>query len=254
MSARAQQALKRTANLANHLATCQASSACTTGSLEVTPLAPFGAVVAYTGADIEGLFEPSVARRLRALWREHGGLLVIERLRDLTAEQFAALSGIFGEVETELDVSKKAFAVAGIGVSDGVGPAVMRLGNLRDDAGRSRALWSIDKKLPPDGSPTYRPQDRSPVWHTDSTYRSDPPIGSLLHCRLAPACGGGATCFADTAAAYAALPPAEQRRAEGLECVCSLAHHDSKVLRDSPTALYHCWCWCWWCWWCWWYW
>lgn len=46
---------------------------------------------------------------------------------------------------------------------------------------------------------------------------------------------GGATCFTSTRAAYEALDEETQARLEGLECLCSLAHHDAKIHSYTPS-------------------
>merc|ERR1711937_483667 len=109
----------------------------------------------------------------------------------------------------------------------------MRLGNVRNASGELVSLNSVSAMLPPDGSPRYDPRTRSPVWHTDSTFRTIPPIGSALFCKQAPP-SGGSTCFANMHAAYASLSASQREELQGLECVCSLAHHDAKVHSYSP--------------------
>ena len=53
----------------------------------------------------------------------------------------------------------------------------------------------------------YNLETRLPVFHTDSPYREVPPLGSVLYCtQTPPPAGGGATIFADTSAAFSALP------------------------------------------------
>lgn len=113
----------------------------------------------------------------------HGGLLVIRGLKALTPTQLLALSAVFGSVERRLDDSKRQYTADGV-------EGVMRLGNVRDHAGRLVALNALSEMLPCDGSPQYRPRERQPVWHTDSVYRRQPPIGSALFCKQAPPDGG----------------------------------------------------------------
>ena len=189
----------------------------------ITPLRPFGAIIEH--ATIDQLVGSGAV--LRHAWRDAGGLLVMRGLQSLSPEEFLAVSELFGSVEEELDSSKQAFAVAGLS-------SVMRIGNVRDtDTGKLVSMHSLSAPLPSDGSPQYRPEDRAPVWHTDSTYRQHPPVGSLLFCKTAPP-WGGATCFADASAAFESLDEATRERLSELECVCSLAHHDAKVHLSSP--------------------
>lgn len=159
-------------------------------------------------------------------WRDAKGLLVIRGLEGLTPEQLVTVSSWFGHVDPELDDSKKQFQVA-------VGIPVMRIGNTRDKTGAVTALFLQSEVLPASGAPQYRLKDRRPTWHTDGTYRTHPPIGSVLFCQQAPP-EGGATCWADMCSAYEALDEQTQAMLSSLECICSLAHHDAKLHASSP--------------------
>ena len=92
---------------------------------------------------------------------------------------------------------------------------------------------SVVPALGSDADVRYNPATRRPVWHTDSTFRRHPPVGSVFHCRTAPP-SGGETLFADMGGAYSGLGDAQKQRLAGLEAVCSLAHHDRKINRYSP--------------------
>jgi taurine dioxygenase len=56
------------------------------------------------------------------------------------------------------------------------------------------------------------------VWHSDETFRLDPPMGSILRCIRMPERGGD-TLWADMAAAYAGLSDKMQHFLSGLEAV-----------------------------------
>lgn len=203
------------------------AGSCAGHDLEVTPLhGSFGALLQSSVSVAEVLSNRKLRHQLRAAWQKFGGLLVIRGLADMTPEKLVAISEVFGSVEPCLDDSKL-FAQASQGVP------VMRIGNTRDDQGRLTAVSAKNAMLPPDGSPQYDAQTRRPVWHTDGTYRAQPPIGSALYCKTAPPTGG-ATCFADMRSAYNALEESQRHYFEGLECLCSLAHHDAKISGYSP--------------------
>ena len=87
--------------------------------------------------------------------------------------------------------------------------------------------------LTSDADIQYNPETRRPVWHTDSTFRANPPIGSVFHCRQAPP-EGAETLFADTRQAYAGLDTATKVLLDEMEAVCSLAHHDKKISLYTP--------------------
>jgi len=158
---------------------------------------------------------------LRSLWLR-AGVLVVRGLEDMTPEDLVVISGHFGPVATDVGAGREHATVQG--------QPVLRIGNVRDASGRLISVPASSRSnfLPASGSCQYRPEERLPVWHTDGTFQATPPAGSAFFCRQAPP-EGGATCFADAAAAWEALPPEEQHRLEGLECVCSLAHHDAKI-------------------------
>eukprot|EP00746_Dinoflagellata_sp_MGD_P021419 gnl/MRDRNA2_/MRDRNA2_149984_c0_seq1.p1 gnl/MRDRNA2_/MRDRNA2_149984_c0~~gnl/MRDRNA2_/MRDRNA2_149984_c0_seq1.p1 ORF type:complete len:340 (+),score=69.03 gnl/MRDRNA2_/MRDRNA2_149984_c0_seq1:103-1122(+) len=194
--------------------------------LQIKPLnGSFGALVESELKPQEIIDDPELGDSLVRAWRDFGGLLVLRGLVDLTPCQLVEVSNIFGVVEDELDVSKKKFNVEV--------PQVMRLGNTTDEHGNRNAMLTVDAMLPDDGSPQYCSKTRRPVWHTDSTYRKVPPIGSALYCKQAPP-SGAATCWSDARAAYQALSEEKKKELQDLECVCSLAHHDAKVHKYSP--------------------
>mmetsp|Transcript_7027 Transcript_7027/g.11320 ORF Transcript_7027/g.11320 Transcript_7027/m.11320 type:complete len:356 (-) Transcript_7027:32-1099(-) len=182
----------------------------------------FGALIDAEGIlSAADLRQPSVVQKLRQLWLT-SGVLIIRGLVDLTADDLAAISAHFGQVEEELETGREHAKFAGL--------PVMRIGNAKGPDGKSICMPSGDQydTLPPDGNCQYRPADKRPVWHTDATFRENPPAGSALFCRQNPP-EGGITCFADMKAAYRSLPIEEQKRLEGFECVCSLPHHDAKI-------------------------
>ena len=176
----------------------------------------------------DDLGDPEFARNAYDLWTRHGGLLAVrgEDLTNLTPGELVSWSGVFGTVETEYAAAREDKMVPDF--------PVLRIGNIRDDAGKPVAQFSIVPQLESDADIRYNPRTRRPVWHTDSTFRRNPPIGSVFHCRQAPP-DGGDTLFADTRSAFAKLDAETKRKLEALEAVCSLAHHDKKINRYSPN-------------------
>ncbi len=69
------------------------------------------------------------------------------------------------------------------------------------------------------------------VWHSDETFRVEPPMGSILRCVNIPAAGGD-TLWCDMVAAYANLSDTMQRFLSGLEAI-----HDFKPFRHKFDAL-----------------
>eukprot|EP01051_Picozoa_sp_SAG22_P010264 SAG22_NODE_912_length_6534_cov_2.967211_1_plen_701_part_00 len=186
-------------------------------------LQTFGAVV--TGLRETDLATPEVNQILQRAKLVHGGLLVVRGLTGLTADQMVGFSDTCGVTELDLDAPRLSNAHPDHS-------AILRLGNARDENGELQTSMTnfpmIDRILA--GDPTHDPETRHPVYHTDSLYRKDAPIGSVFYCKQAPPVGA-ATAFADMRAAYDSLPAAKQQELEQLESVCSLHHHDTKIYR-----------------------
>jgi alpha-ketoglutarate-dependent taurine dioxygenase len=157
----------------------------------------FGVLLDNVGP--ENLSDEAFARRALELWQQAGGLLVVRgpALADLSPQALVDWSEVFGRVERENMTGREASMVEGY--------PVMRIGNIKDASGKRRASFSKVPALKSDADVRYNPQTRRPVWHTDSTFRKSPPIGSVFHCKQAPP-SGGETLFADTRAAYAERP------------------------------------------------
>ncbi len=69
------------------------------------------------------------------------------------------------------------------------------------------------------------------AWHSDNTFMSEPPMGSVLRAVQIPEVGGD-TCFANTIAAYEALSPPIQRLIDGLTAV----HDITRPLQKGIAA------------------
>lgn len=184
------------------------------------------------GVMIEGvsrgdLADPAFQREAYELWTRHGGLLAVRGadLAETSPAELMAWSEVFGRVETEGMTAREDKMVQGF--------PILRIGNIRDEAGNLKASLARVPQLRTDDDIRYNPETRRPVWHTDSTFRQQPPIGSVFHCKLAPD-EGGETLFADMRTAYANLDAATKAKLDGLEAVCSLAHHDKKINKYSP--------------------
>ena len=67
-------------------------------------------------------------------------------------------------------------------------------------------------------------------WHTDVTYKDDPPFASILWAKKVPACGGD-TMWSSLYAAYDALPEGMKRDLDGMAAV-----HDMGDFRNNFTV------------------
>lgn len=160
-------------------------------------------------------------------WVEHRGLVAVrgEELASISPAQLVAWSQVFGRIDENRLAGRAACMVDDY--------PIVRIGNTKDSNGTLKAIFALVPALQNDDDVRYNPTTRRPVWHTDSTFKQEPPIGSVFHCKIAPP-SGGETLFADTCSAYAALDETTQADLNALEAVCSLAHHDKKISLYSP--------------------
>jgi len=180
----------------------------------------FGVVI--EGVSPRDLADPAFQREAYDLWTRHGGLLAVrgDALADLPPDALVAWSTVFGAVEYSDLAAREDKMVEGF--------PILKIGNIRHKSGKPAAQLATVPQLRNDADIRYNPETRRPVWHTDSTFRQHPPIGSVFHCKQAPP-EGGETLFADTRTAFARLDDDAKAKLEPLEAVCSMAHHDKKI-------------------------
>ena len=77
-------------------------------------------------------------------------------------------------------------------------------------------------------------RDGNQLWHTDSSFRQKSATWSMLHARIIPP-DGADTEFADTRAAYDALPEATKAKLEGLIAEHSIWHSRAQLGGYTPT-------------------
>lgn len=185
----------------------------------------FGLVI--EGVSRSDLEDPAFQQDAYDLWTRHGGLLAVrgDDLADLSPAALTAWSTVFGDIE-KLTLAARADKMV-------EGFSILKIGNVKKPDGKPAAQLAIVPQLRSDDDIRYDPETRRPVWHTDSTFRQDPPIGSVFHCKQAPP-SGGETLFADMRAAFRELDGETKAKLENLEAVCSLAHHDKKISLYSP--------------------
>lgn len=208
------------------------STAATSSLVAPVPDSDFGRVV--DGPALLSL--PHAERRavLREALERGSGLVLVPNLAGISPRTLVELSYAVGDVVEKNPGVAPEYLIPNV-------PEVQVIGNVRDERGALRAMFSRAPPLPTDritGAPTlrYDPELRSPVWHTDQAFRDPPPFASLLYCVKSPPAGaGGDTAFADMTAACNALDTNRREELRKLRAVCSYAHHNAKVNRRTPT-------------------
>ncbi len=88
--------------------------------------------------------------------------------------------------------------------------------------------------IPVDGKPS-KSENVGRHWHTDLSYTTRPPLGSLFHCHVIPEVGGD-TVFASMAAAYDALSESFKKLIGGLEAVHDYMQVENMKKRDPALV------------------
>lgn len=162
--------------------------------ITISPITPdFAAEIG--DVDLAQPLDPATLEEIRqAFWKY--GVLVFGGQK-LTQAQHLAFSAHFGPHETSIGSYRT-------DEKQRVRPELADVSNLNGND----QVWGADSRLR-----MFQLGNR--LWHTDSSFKRVPGLASLLYARsIAPI--GGHTEFADTRAAYDALPEATKARLEGL--------------------------------------
>ncbi|MEZ7978500.1 MAG: TauD/TfdA family dioxygenase [Myxococcota bacterium] len=164
-------------------------------AIEIKPLTvTIGAEI--HGVDLREPLDSAETSQIRKALLDH--LVVFFRDQDITPAQHVAFGQQFGEL---------------------CFPPFMT------DHGNDPAILVLDQKAPRgEGTDT---------WHSDNTFMTEPPLGSILKAIELPALGGD-TCFASAYAAYESLSPAIQSFVDGLTAV-----HDLTATLERANAAGH---------------
>jgi len=138
----------------------------------------------------------------------HDNIVVVFRGQQFSNERHIEFSRRFGELEIHI---VKKYLLPGF-------PEILLISNIRNERGEHIGL-----------------ADAGFTWHTDTSYRRRPSRCSLLYAKEVPHRDDGPlgdTIFANTIAAYEALPEAMKKRIDGLKAI----HRYSARRRvaDSP--------------------
>jgi len=138
----------------------------------------------------------------------HDNIVVVFRNQHLANERHIAFSRMFGELEIHI---VKKYLLPDF-------PEILLISNIRDGHGEHIGL-----------------ADAGFTWHTDTSYRRRPSRCSLLYAKEVPQRDGrplGDTVFANTIAAYEALPENMKRRLAGLRAIHR--YSERRRVADSP--------------------
>jgi taurine dioxygenase len=169
-------------------------TAATASKVEIRPLgAPFGAEIA--GVDLSRPLDDDTFEQIRRAYFEHS--IIVFHDQKLTPAQQVAFSRRFGELEIHV---LKQYLLSGQ-------PEILVISNIEENG---KLIGLADT-------------DRVAVWHTDTSYRAAPSMGSALYALEIPHDERGEaigdTLFASTFLAYDGLAPEMKRRLEGLRAV-----------------------------------
>jgi taurine dioxygenase len=138
----------------------------------------------------------------------HDNIVVVFRNQRLANERHIEFSRLFGELEIHI---VKKYLLPDF-------PEILLISNIRDERGEHIGL-----------------ADAGFTWHTDTSYRRRPSRCSLLYAKEVPQRDGhplGDTVFANTIAAYEALPEDMKRRLAGLRAIHR--YSERRRVADSP--------------------
>jgi taurine dioxygenase len=158
------------------------------------------------GADLREALSDATIAEIRALWNEHG--IVLLRGQDITPAQLIAYSRRFGE----LDLHE----------------------TLKPFRHPEHPELFVLSTIPVDGKPSVS-ENVGRHWHSDLSYTPLPPLGSIFHAQILPDVGGD-TMFASMAAAYDGLSEKLKEMIEGLEAVHDYMGVENMKKRDPKLV------------------
>jgi alpha-ketoglutarate-dependent taurine dioxygenase len=159
-------------------------------TITVRPLHPaIGAEI--RGVDLRREMDPETFQTVHDAWMDH--LVVVFPDQHITDEEHVAFTRHFGEPEIFHQTIIRSRAAK----------EIFRVSNVDDDG-----------NLMPASHPTVQQVSLAQLWHTDSSYRTMPCIGSLLH-GVEISRTGGETQFINMYMVFDQLPDSLKRQVEG---------------------------------------
>lgn len=159
-------------------------------ALDIRPITP-GFAAEIGDLDLARPLEEATIERVREAFWTYAVLVFPDQRLD--HDRHIAFARHFGPLESTSGAHRFETALR-------TPPEIADVSNL-DASGR---IWNADSRL-------RRLQSGNAIWHTDSSFKRVPALASLLHARSIPPVGGH-TEFADTRAAWDALPDATKTR------------------------------------------
>ncbi len=180
--------------------------------LSVRPLgAALGAEV--RGIDMREPLDAATQEELLAAWMKH--LVLVFPGQRITDAEHVAFTHYLGEPEVFHQAIIKSKSQR----------EIFRVSNVDDEG-----------VLMPPSNPTVRQLSLAQYWHTDSSYKTMPCVGALLH-GVQVSRSGGETQFTNLYAVYAALPAALKQRIQGKRARHNFEHmHTLQTLRPMTDA------------------
>jgi alpha-ketoglutarate-dependent taurine dioxygenase len=152
------------------------------------------------GVDMRRRLDADTFQAVHDAWMQH--LVLVFPAQHITDEEHVAFTRSFGEPEIFHQNIIKSRRVK----------EIFRVSNVDDE----------DNLMPPD-HPTVKQVSLAQFWHTDSSYREVPCIGSLLH-GVETSTTGGETQFTNMYAVYESLPEALKKQVRGRRALHDFGH------------------------------
>ena len=171
---------------------------------------------AALGAEVTGIDLARInIQEFRALydaWLEHCVLIV--RQQSLTEASLVDFSRRLGELELPPGSESRVTGDGGASL-----PEIWTISNVKVDGEAIGALGNLEAD-----------------WHSDMSYRSDPPAASVLYARIIPSSGAN-TCFANMYTALDEMPVNLKRRIAPLHVRHDSAYTSVGTLRADARAI-----------------
>ena len=177
-------------------------------SLAVKPIfGGFSAVI--EGLDLSAPLNSEIINQITNYWLEYP-VLIIKKQNINDAEQ-VKFAKSFGELEIHPSLAHRSSKT----------PEIYRVSNVDEN-----------NQIMEPKSTSWQYLELTWLWHTDSSFREIPSLGSILHGIEIPTKGGD-TLFADMTKAFEALPKSEQRRISKLHVFHS---HDYIISQSKELS------------------